>query len=66
MIILLDVDLTVGKVHVVGDVVHLQGFFQIIIQDTLRGILEIRSHEIVQIDGLIDGVCLIFGKEFHP
>ena len=66
MNILLDVDLIVGEVHIIREIFHLQCFFQIIVQDALSGVLKIRSHEIVQIDGLIDGVCLVFGEELHP
>ena len=63
---LLDVDLIVGEIHTVGDILHFQCFFQITVQDALSGFLKIRSHEVVQIDGLVDSVCLIFGEELHP
>ena len=66
MSVLLDVDLIVGEVHVVREILHLQCFFQVTIQDALGGVFKIGSHEIVQIDGLIDGVCLVFGEELHP
>ena len=64
--ILLNVDLIEGEVHIVGDAVYLQCFYQIVGQDTLGGILEVGSHEVIQIDDLVDGVCFIFGKCFHP
>ena len=42
--VLLNVDLVEREVHIVGDAVHLQCFFQIVGQDTLCGILEVGSH----------------------
>ena len=53
-------------VHVIGNFIHLQCIFKEIIQDALGCILDVGSHEVVQVDDLIDGVCLVFGKEFHP
>ena len=48
---LLDVDIIVREVHIVGEVLHFQCFFQISVQDALSGFLEVRSHEMVQVDG---------------
>ena len=32
----------------------------------MSGFLEIRSHEVVQVDGLVDGVRFVFDEELHP